>query len=86
LNEKAEQVAVPDHYSAAVKALGVSRKTLSTILNGHAGMRPEMAIRLSIAFDTSAESWLAQIENPGRLPFKSKLIKLNVAGTDGMRG
>jgi addiction module HigA family antidote len=46
--------------SAAAKALGVSRKTLSAILNGRAGISPEMAVRLSIAFDTSAESWLNQ--------------------------
>lgn len=44
----------------AAAALGVSRKTLSAILNGRAGVSPEMAIRLSIAFDTSAESWLNQ--------------------------
>ncbi len=44
----------------AAKALGVSRKTLSTLINGRAGISPEMAIRLSIAFDTSAESWLNQ--------------------------
>lgn len=44
----------------AAKALGVSRKTLSAILNGRAGISPEMAIRLSLAFDTSAESWLNQ--------------------------
>lgn len=42
------------------KGLGVSRKTLSAILNGRAGISPEMAIRLSIAFGTSAESWLNQ--------------------------
>ena len=46
--------------TAAAKGLGVSRKTLSAILNGRAGISPEMAIRLSIAFDTSAESWLNQ--------------------------
>nr|WP_298411900.1 HigA family addiction module antitoxin [uncultured Halomonas sp.] len=46
--------------TAAAKALGVSRKTLSAIINGNAGISPEMAIRLSIAFDTSAESWLNQ--------------------------
>jgi addiction module HigA family antidote len=46
--------------SDAAKALGVSRKTLSAILNGRAGISPEMAVRLSIAFDTSAESWLNQ--------------------------
>lgn len=44
----------------AAQALGVSRKTLSAILNGRAGISPEMAVRLSIAFDTSAESWLNQ--------------------------
>ena len=44
----------------AAAALGVSRKTLSSILNGRAGISPEMAVRLSIAFDTSAESWLRQ--------------------------
>jgi len=42
------------------KGLGVSRKTLSAILNGRAGISPKMAIRLSIAFGTSAESWLNQ--------------------------
>ena len=44
----------------AARALGVSRKTLSSILNGRAGVSPEMAVRLSIAFNTSAESWLNQ--------------------------
>jgi addiction module HigA family antidote len=44
----------------AAKALGVSRKSLSAILNGRAGISPEMAIRLSIAFDTTSESWLSQ--------------------------
>ena len=46
--------------TAAAKALHVSRKTLSAILNGRAGISPEMAVRLSIAFGTSAESWLNQ--------------------------
>lgn len=44
----------------AAKALGVSRKTLSCIVNGKAGISPEMAVRLSIAFDTSSESWVNQ--------------------------
>jgi addiction module HigA family antidote len=46
--------------TAAANALGVSRKTLSSILNGRSGISPEMAVRLSIAFETSAESWLNQ--------------------------
>ncbi len=44
----------------AARALGVSRKTLSGILNGRTGVSPEMAVRLSIAFNTTAESWLTQ--------------------------
>lgn len=44
----------------AAEALGVSRKTLSAILNGRAGISPEMALRLSKAFGTTAESWLNQ--------------------------
>ena len=44
----------------AAEALGVSRKTLSTILNGRAGISPEMALRLSKAFNTTPESWLNQ--------------------------
>ena len=44
----------------AAEALGVSRKTLSALLNGSAGISPEMAIRLSKLFGGSAESWLIQ--------------------------
>jgi addiction module HigA family antidote len=44
----------------AAAALGVSRKTLSGILNGRAGISPEMAVRLSLAFGTTAESWMNQ--------------------------
>ena len=46
--------------TGAAKALGVSRNTLSAVLNGRAGISPEMAVRLSVAFDTSSESWLNQ--------------------------
>jgi len=46
--------------TAAADALGVSRKTLSSIINGKSGISPEMAVRLSIAFNTSSESWLNQ--------------------------
>ena len=44
----------------AAKGLGVSRKTLSSIINEKAGISPEMSIRLSIAFNTTSESWLNQ--------------------------
>ncbi|MCK9376978.1 MAG: HigA family addiction module antitoxin [Syntrophobacterales bacterium] len=42
----------------AAQGLGVTRKTLSMLVNGHAGISPEMAIRLSQAFGRSPESWL----------------------------
>lgn len=38
--------------------LGVSRKTLSTIVNERAAVTPDMALRLSRAFSTSPELWL----------------------------
>jgi antitoxin HigA-1 len=38
--------------------LGVSRKTLSKILNERGTVTPDMALRLSRAFDTSPELWL----------------------------
>src|SRR5947199_7027814 len=44
----------------ASKALGVSRSTLSNLLHGRTGITPEMAMRLSIAFDTTPESWMNQ--------------------------
>jgi addiction module HigA family antidote len=41
----------------AAKQLGVSRKQLSDVLNGHSGISPEMAIRLDKAFGGGAETW-----------------------------
>ncbi len=38
--------------------LGVARKTLSQLVNGRAGVSPEMALRLAKAFDTTPDSWL----------------------------
>ena len=42
----------------AAAGLGVTRKTLSSLLNGHSWVTPVMAIRLSKAFGGSPESWL----------------------------
>jgi addiction module HigA family antidote len=44
--------------TTAANALGVTRAALSRILNGHAGISAEMAVRLSISLDTSAELWV----------------------------
>ena len=44
--------------TAAAKALGVSRKTLDNLVNGRAGVSPEMAVRLAAAFGGSAQAWI----------------------------
>jgi len=43
----------------AASALGVSRTTLSELVNGKRGISPEMAVRLSQVFGASDESWLS---------------------------
>lgn len=44
--------------SKAAERLGVTRTTLSRLLNQHAGVSSEMALRLSKLFDNSIEMWL----------------------------
>jgi addiction module HigA family antidote len=44
--------------SALAEALGVSRKTLSKIVNERAGVSPDMALRLSRALNTTPDLWL----------------------------
>ena len=41
----------------AARKLGVSRKQLSDVVNGHSGISPEMAIRLDKAFGGGANTW-----------------------------
>jgi addiction module HigA family antidote len=44
--------------TAGAKILGVSRQALNNIVNGKSGISPEMAIRLTKAFGSTAETWL----------------------------
>ena len=44
--------------TALAEHLGVSRKTLSKVVNGHGSITPDMAQRLGRAFDTGPELWL----------------------------
>jgi addiction module HigA family antidote len=46
--------------TAAAAALGVTRTTLSELVNERRGISPEMAVRLEKVFGGSAESWLIQ--------------------------
>ena len=62
----------------AAEALGITRKTLSSILNGRSGISPEMAVRLSLAFGTSSESWLNQQPQYDLWEAEKKRKQLNV--------
>ncbi len=44
--------------TAGARVLGVTRPTLSNVINGKAGISPEMAIRLEKAFGSTADAWL----------------------------
>lgn len=44
----------------AAAALGVTRNTLSELVNGKRGISPEMAVRISLVFGGTEEGWLAQ--------------------------
>jgi len=46
--------------TGAAAALGVTRTTLSELVNGRRAISPEMAVRLAKVFGGSAESWLIQ--------------------------
>lgn len=44
--------------TTAAEKLGIERGTLSRLLNGHSGISPEMAMRLSLLLGTSVEMWM----------------------------
>lgn len=46
--------------TAAASALGVTRTTLSELVNQKRGISPEMAVRLSKVFGGNAATWLTQ--------------------------
>src|ERR1700731_4006338 len=46
--------------TAAAAALGVTRNTLSELVNGKRGISPEMAVRLSRVFGGTEDGWLVQ--------------------------
>jgi addiction module HigA family antidote len=46
--------------TSAAAALGVTRNTLSELVNGKRGISPEMAVRLSKVFGGTEDGWLVQ--------------------------
>jgi addiction module HigA family antidote len=64
------------NISQAADALGVTRVTVSELVNGKRGISPEMAVRLSKAFGGSAESWLVQQAQYDLAQVKADRIKV----------
>ncbi len=60
----------------AAAALGVTRTTLSELVNGKRGISPVMAVRLSKVFGGSAESWLTQQAHHDLAQVRADRIKL----------
>ena len=65
--------------TAAAENLKVSRKTLSEIVNGHASITPEMAMRLELAFGKSAQSWLGHQNAYDLWQMQKRVAELGVA-------
>lgn len=61
----------------AAAALGVTRTTLSELVNGRRGISAEMAVRLSKVFGGSAASWLVQQAHYDLAHVRADRIKLN---------
>ena len=65
----------------AAAALGVTRNTLSELVNGKRGISPEMAVRLSKVFGGAEQGWLVQqaqydLAQVARERIKLKRLKL----------
>ena len=62
--------------TTAAAALGVTRTTLSELVNGKRGISPEMAVRLSKVFGGSAETWLLQQAQYDLAQVRTERVKL----------
>ena len=64
----------------AAAALGVTRTTLSELVNARRGISPEMAVRLSKVFGGSAETWLVQQAHYDLSQVRTDRLKLKRLG------
>jgi addiction module HigA family antidote len=64
----------------AAKALGVGRVTLSKLINKKSGISPEMAVRLSLALNTSSEMWInmQSMYDLCQAEKKRKIFRINI--------
>ena len=64
--------------TGAAKILGVTRLTLSNLVNGKNGISPEMSIRLSKAFGSSPEVWLGLQMDYDLAQIKKSAVRIKV--------
>jgi addiction module HigA family antidote len=69
----------------AAKVLGVTRPTLSRVINGRAGISPEMAVRLSKAFGSTPEMWLRMQVAYDLAQVRARADKIDVQRYEPMR-
>lgn len=62
----------------AAEGLGVSRSALSRVINGRAGISPEMAVRLSKGFGSTPETWLRMQMNYDLSQLRQKFTQIRV--------
>jgi addiction module HigA family antidote len=62
----------------AAAGLGVTRKALSDLLNGHSGVSPDMAVRLEKAGLGTADSWLQMQLNSDLWEARERAAKIKV--------
>ena len=62
----------------AARKLGIARKTLSQLINGHMGISAEMSIRLSKALNTTPELWLNMQRNYDLWEAEKSMSKVKV--------
>ena len=67
------------------KALGVSRLTLSNIVNGKTGISPEMAIRLEKMGWSNADMWLRMQQAHDLALARRRQSRIKVAGLSGVK-
>ncbi|MFM0122823.1 HigA family addiction module antitoxin [Paraburkholderia sp. RL18-101-BIB-B] len=60
------------------RVLGVSRQALTNLITGKAGISPEMALRLDLAFGDGAETWLQRQLLHDLARARERLAELNV--------
>ena len=64
--------------TAGAEVLGVTRKTLSELVNIRAGISPEMSVRLAKAFGSTARAWLDMQTSYDLARIDTTQIKLNL--------